>query len=207
MKRHAKLQNYEEAQKIKHKLDLLSNLGVPAHQPWEYETNPNLVAEKNSQRVKNLCDLLSLKFKDDFRIEGYDISHLSGSNVVASMVVFTNGVKDTNKYRRFKIKADKNDDFAAIFETVSRRQHHDWTEPDLGLIDGGVEQVRAATRAANYNFIGLAKREETVILNDLTKLELPKNTDALKLLQEIRDESHRFAQSYHKKLRSKKMLQ
>jgi len=123
------------------------------------------------------------------------------------MVVFTSGVKDTGEYRRFKIKTDKNNDFAAMFEVLSRRKHNDWRPPDLVLIDGGTEQVKAAQRAADYNFIGLAKRDETIILGNHQELRLPRNTAALKLLQEIRDEAHRFAQNYHKKLRSRKMLQ
>ena len=207
MKSAAKENNFETALKLKNQIDILTNLGVPAHQPWEYETNPNLVAERNIQKVQELCGLLKFEYKDNFRIEGYDISHVSGSSVVASMVVFTSGVKDTGEYRRFKIKTDKNNDFAAMFEVLSRRKHNDWRPPDLVLIDGGTEQVKAAQRASDYNFIGLAKRDETIILGNHQELRLPRNTAALKLLQEIRDEAHRFAQNYHKKLRSRKMLQ
>ncbi len=143
------------------------------------------------------------------RIEGYDISHQSGTNAVASMVVFTNGVADRTEYRKFKIKEDKNDDFANMREVLTRRLRHDeWPRPDLILIDGGAPQLAAVhdiLDAAGIPYIGLAKEEETIVTLDKT-YNLPNNSHIIKLLQRIRNESHRFAITYHTLLKRKNML-
>jgi excinuclease ABC subunit C len=181
--------------------------------------------------------LLSL---DSFpkRIEGYDISHMQGSDVVASMVVFTNGVSDKANYRKFKTKINKNDDFYNMNETIKRRLSNknikSWGLPSLVLIDGGKGQLDAAIKARDelnqtkLPFIGLAKREEQIVLSllrsnvklndnylnklggfkteskDFVLINLPHNTNLIKLLQRIRDESHRFAVSYHSILKVKR---
>ena len=143
------------------------------------------------------------------RIEGYDISHQSGTNAVASMVVFTNGVADRTEYRKFKIKEDKNDDFANMREVLTRRlKHHEWPRPDLILIDGGEPQLAAVhdlLESAAIPYIGLAKENETIVLPSRT-YKLPKNSHIIKLLQRIRNESHRFAITYHTLLKRKNML-
>lgn len=211
MKLYSKLQNFEEALKLKNQIDLLTSLGVPTHQPWEYQTNPNISAEININKIKILCDLLKIKFKNNFRIEGYDISHLSGTNVVGSMVVFIDGVKNTNEYRRFKIKIDQNDDTFAMNEVLSRRFNHpEWPFPDLILVDGGPLQLAAACHSGegrNLSMVSLAKRDEIIYLPNGGQIALPKSNLGLQLLMAIRDESHRFAQNYHHLLRKKKMIQ
>jgi excinuclease ABC subunit C len=172
------------------------------------------------------------------RIEGYDISHMQGSDVVASMVVFTNGVSNKAEYRKFKTKINKNDDFYNMHETLKRRlsekNRKAWGLPDLVLIDGGKGQLDAAIRARDESglsqipFIGLAKREEQIVVHntlskvklnmlsikqlggyvteseDFTLVNLPTSTNLVKLLQRIRDESHRFAVSYHSVLKTKR---
>ncbi len=146
-------------------------------------------------------------------IEGFDISHLSGTNTVASMVRFRNGEPDKDEYRRFKIKTlnGEIDDFKAMKEVVLRRYKRLILEgkplPDLVLIDGGLGQLSSAVRAlkslqANIPLASIAKKfEEIWIPNRGSPLRMDKKSNALKLLQRVRDESHRFAISYNKLLR------
>jgi excinuclease ABC subunit C len=150
-------------------------------------------------------------------LECFDISHISGTFVVASMVRFADGKPDRDNYRRFRIKGFMgNDDFRSMEEVVGRRYRRLHVEgkpfPDLVVIDGGRGQVGAALKAfvaLDLNpppIIGLAKREETVIFPDERKpLDLPLDHPGLRLLQRLRDEAHRFANTYNADLRSKKI--
>ncbi len=168
------------------------------------------------------------------RIEGYDISHMSGTNNVASLVVATNGVADKAEYRKFKMQIPGNNDFAHMNETMLRRfsgKHLDWPKPDLLLIDGGKGQLGAALeglreRGVSIPAIGLAKRLEEIVIHkefsgvtlnpeaypeasisesdDFYVVLLPRDAHIVKLLQRIRDESHRFAVSYHTVLKRQK---
>jgi excinuclease ABC subunit C len=146
------------------------------------------------------------------RIECYDISNTSGINATGSMVVFTKGEKDSASYRRFKIKKDyknKPNDFAMMQEMLERRlKHNDWPKPSLIVVDGGKGQVSSVKQIINnlslqIPLIGLAKREETIITSDLKEIKLAKDSKALQLIMRLRDEAHRFAITYHKKLRAK----
>ncbi len=179
------------------------------------------------QGLSGLAEILSLTDVPR-RIEGFDISHMSGTDNVASMVVFESGVPNKAAYRKFKMRLPGNDDFAHMFEAISRRLSEDnckeWGLPNLFLIDGGKGQLGAALKArdlANMTLpmIGLAKREEEIVVSnrditlnlgaihklggfvstsdDFSVVALPKNSHITKLLQRIRDESHRFAVSYH----------
>lgn len=162
-----------------------------------------------------LAQLVGLK-NPPRRVEGFDISHIQGTDTTASMVVFTDGIPEKAAYRKFKMRTPGNDDFAHIYETINRRLSSSnakkWGVPELMLIDGGKGQLSAAMLArdeAGYGripMIGLAKRFEDVILknNDgsFNTVQLPENSHLVKLLQRIRDESHRFAVSYHSTLRS-----
>ncbi len=177
-----------------------------------------------------LRDLLGLS-KIPRRIEGYDISHMSGTNNVASMVVATNGLADKKEYRKFKLRIPGNNDFAHMNEALSRRfsgKHLDWPMPDLLLIDGGKGQLDAALKILEERnlfipTIGLAKREEEIVIHkirsnvnfsggapvsqeseDFLLMLLEKNSDIVKLLQRVRNESHRFAVSYHTVLKRQK---
>ena len=154
------------------------------------------------------------------RMECYDISHISGTNKVASMVVFTNGEPDKAAYRKFRIKTvEGNDDFASLQETLTRRltelkngseDESLGARPDLIVIDGGKGQLSSvmeivdALGVTDIPFISLAKREEEVFLPGRSEpVILPRNSYALKLLQRIRDEAHRFAITFHRQLRKK----
>ena len=150
-------------------------------------------------------------------IECFDISHVSGTFVVASMVRFVGGKPDKRGYRRFKIKSFVgNDDFRAMEEVVGRRYSRLLEEgqsfPELVVIDGGLGQVMASLKAFEVMeaeappLIGLAKREETIVFPDERgELKLKPSDPALRLLQRVRDEAHRFANRFNADLRSKKI--
>ena len=157
--------------------------------------------------------------KPPIRMECFDNSHLQGTNLVASMVVFENGKPKKSEYRKFKIKTvDGNDDFASMREVVFRRYRRLLDEnqklPDLIIIDGGKGQISAAIEALEklglqdkVQIISLAKRLEEIFLPDEREpILLPKSSSSLKLLQQIRDEAHRFAITFHRTLRSKETL-
>ncbi len=152
------------------------------------------------------------------RIEGYDISTLQGRQAVGSQVVFRDGAPYKGGYRRYRIRAvEGQDDFAMLAEVLGRRLGHladagDET-PDLILIDGGLGQVQRAAAVlreagrGEIPLIGLAKREEEVYRPGAPEpLRLPRNSPALQLLQRVRDEAHRFAVTYHRRLRSREMV-
>lgn len=150
-------------------------------------------------------------------MECFDISHISGTFCVASLVRFSDGRPDKAQYRRYKIKSFVgNDDFRAMEEVVGRRYrrlHEEGrTFPDLVVIDGGVGQVGAALKAfagAELQppaLIGLAKKNETIIFSDgRDSLNLPAEHAGLRLLQRLRDEAHRFANSFNAELRSQRI--
>lgn len=150
-------------------------------------------------------------------MECFDISHISGTFVVASMVRFSEGRPDKAAYRRFQIKSFVgNDDFRAMEEVVGRRYRRLRDEgkpmPDLVVIDGGRGQIGAALKAFLVlemeppALIGLAKKHETIIFPDeRAPLNLSLNSPALNLLQRLRDEAHRFANTYNAELRSRKI--
>jgi excinuclease ABC subunit C len=152
------------------------------------------------------------------RIEGFDIAQLDGKHPVASLVSFKNGAPDKKNYRYFKLRSVIGvvDDFAAMREAVQRRYSRLIREggdlPDLVLIDGGIGQVNAAKGVmdglgADIPVVGLAKREEELWLPDANKaLVLSRRSEALKVLQFIRDETHRFATGLNQRLRSKDLF-
>ena len=163
-----------------------------------------------------------LKLKNfPYRMECYDISHIQGTNTVASMVTFINGLPKKSEYRKFKIHSTegKPDDFQSMKEVLTRRFKHlgdekKWAKPDLIIIDGGkgqlssVMQIVDAMGITGIDIVSLAKREEEVFLPKQSKsILLPRDSGALYLIQRIRDEAHRFAITYHRQLRSKSSLQ
>ncbi|MFP4654088.1 MAG: excinuclease ABC subunit UvrC [Methanohalobium sp.] len=151
-----------------------------------------------------------------YHIEAFDISNISGTDAVGSMVVFENGAPVNSKYRQFNIKnVEGIDDFAMISEVVYRRYSRVLYEnkplPDLILIDGGPGQVSAAKKSleglnlGNIPMIGLAKQYEHIISPDNEVIILSQKSDSLKLIMRIRDEAHRFAVSSHRRKRTAKL--
>ncbi|MCX7611678.1 MAG: excinuclease ABC subunit UvrC [Ignavibacterium sp.] len=152
------------------------------------------------------------------KIECFDISNIQGSDNVASMVVFVDGKPKKSLYRKFIIKTVEGaDDFASMQEVFHRRYskliENNEIMPDLIIVDGGKGQLSSAVEVLNklgiknYNIIGLAKRLEEVFLPNKSEPEMiPKTSSGLKLLQQIRDEAHRFANTFHKERRSKRII-
>ena len=165
--------------------------------------------------VEELGRVLGLE-KKPWRMECFDISHIQGAETVASMVVFEGGAPKKSDYRRFKIKSaeGKPDDFLSMREVTTRRYGKPDAEdmPDLIVIDGGLGQLSSALsiiRGAGHTtpVIGLAKQFELIFVEGTSEpVELPRNSQALYLMQRIRDEAHRFAITYHRKLRGKRNL-
>ena len=161
--------------------------------------------------LKNLLNLDHLPV----RIEGFDIAHIGGKMPVASLISFYNGNPDKKNYRYFRLKTTDGiiDDFASMREASSRRYtrlvNDNLPLPDLILIDGGIGQVNAVqgvldSLELDIPIIGLAKRDEEIYLpHNSTPISLPRRSDALRLLQRVRDETHRFATSRNQNLRTK----
>lgn len=166
-----------------------------------------------------LAEKLQLK-NFPHRMECYDISHIQGTNTVASMVTFINGQPKKSEYRKFKIKMTegKPDDFLSMKEVLTRRLSHlgeeKWAKPDLIIIDGGKGQLSSVMEiieelgVTGIDVVSLAKKHEEVFLPKQSKpVILPRKSSALFLFQRIRDEAHRFAITFHRQLRSKSMIQ
>ncbi len=232
MLRFAKQQNFEAAAWARTRLFALRRL----NQQVVFSDREFMDISKD-HALSELVTLLQLPGYPR-RIEGFDVSHMQGTDVVASMVVFTNGVSNKGEYRKFKTKKDHNNDFYNMNETIKRRLRdkkiNSWGTPDLMLIDGGKGQLDAAIKArdemgkSSIRFIGLAKREEQIVIakdrsgveldraylqklggfcsetDDFILINVPHSAHVIKLLQRIRDESHRFAVSYHSTLKRKR---
>ena len=198
-----------------------------------------MLADKNAKVVLDNAKISKMsKIRDDFneigsylaeklqlqnfphRMECYDISHIQGTNTVASMVTFINGLPKKSEYRKFKVKMTegKPDDFLSMKEVLTRRLSHlgeeKWAKPDLMIIDGGKGQLSSVMQIieelgiSGIDVVSLAKKHEEVFLPKQSEpVILPRNSSALFLFQRIRDEAHRFAITYHRQLRSKKMIE
>ena len=210
----AKLE-YEKAGVFRDRIRLIERLdqrGTP-----DENVQPEVFAADPTEALVQLQSIL--KANEPVRIiEGIDIANIAGSESVGSLVKFIDGRPFRNGYRRFKIKTVEGiDDYAMIAEVVKRRYKYalagEELWPDLVLIDGGLGHLHAAQEAFREmnapvpRIASIAKREEEVFMPGSTKpLKLPRTSAALKLLQYVRDEAHRFAQHYHHLLRDKKML-
>ena len=252
MKLAARTQQFETAARIRNQLRYLSELGKQI-----VFSDKEFLDISKDRALADLMELFGLATVPA-RIEGYDVSHLSGTNVVASMVVFSNGVSDRTRYRKFKMTKQQNDDYASMRETLRRRFSEknlkQWGAPDFVLIDGGQSQLEVALDVLDeYGLsiptVSVAKRQEEIVvhasrshvatgfLEQLISAPQPgahvrregefyyvnlhvgqinagshsKNLrggqtmsrygDVVKLFQRVRDESHRFAISYHETLR------
>ncbi|MDB4939672.1 MAG: excinuclease subunit [Candidatus Doudnabacteria bacterium] len=197
----------------------LITLGIENAKEYFESWSRDQVSElsRTTLALDELQKVLKLK-ETPFRIECFDISNIQGTNSVASMVVFENGKPNRSQYRKFKIKIDgQPNDFAMMKEALTRRFHlshredteQKWPLPNLLVVDGGKGQLGMAVEVLNeyaldIPVIGLAKREEEIFWPGKAEpILLPKSDYALQLLQRLRDEAHRFAITFHKKLRSK----
>lgn len=175
--------------------------------------------DRTNQALLQLESALALD-APPLRIECFDISTLHGNFTVASMVVFTNGKADKSQYRRFKIRAelDEANDFVSMTEVLGRRYSPErmaderfGSRPDLLVVDGGKPQLTAAINQLNelgldIPVCGLAKSDEEVFVPwDDTPIVLPTGSASLYLIKQVRDESHRFAITFHRELRDKAM--
>lgn len=242
MRKAAAAQNFEKAAELR---DALADLRKTTKRTEKFERIPYTlpVAINPESDVRELARVLNLPNPPD-RIEGFDISNISGTFAVASMVSFWRGRPDRSNYRRFRMKTvTGQDDFACMAETVHRRYSRlkkeaeekekggkeEWEQeiagpasplllfpsapfPDLILIDGGKGQLNAACAELaklglnQIPIIGLAKEfEEIYRPGESAPLRLSHDSPALKLLQRVRDESHRFANTYNAKLRLRKI--
>ena len=174
---------------------------------------------KLDEALSQLATTLKLA-KNPRRIECYDISNLSGQDAVSSMVVFTDGIPDLQQYRHFKMRTKGPNDFAMMQETLERRfssRNARWQHPDLIIVDGGKGQLSSATKSLKklgleIPICGLAKRYETIIVQQEANADVifmehnfSAGTSVLHLIQRIRDEAHRFAISYHRVSRKKRI--
>ena len=185
-----------------------------AHQNAQEDLQKRLKERGAGFALDELAQVLGLQRKP-YRIEGFDISHLDGKYPVASLVSFKNGIPDKKNYRHFKLRTVIGliDDYAAMREVIQRRYTRILNEnkelPDFILVDGGLGQVNAAKQVLDEleitcDIAGLAEQNEEIWLAQAKEpIVLSKRSEALKILQFVRDESHRFALNLNKKLRSK----
>jgi len=212
MAKEAAQRNFERAASLR---DIVFALQASLKKTRKFSRDlPSKVSERST--MESLQTELKLSVLPQ-TIECFDISHISGTFVVASMVQFIDGRPNKSGYRRFKIKSfEGNDDFRSMEEVVGRRYRRIHQEgkpfPDLVVIDGGRGQVGAAIKAFLIQdleppaIIGLAKKHEAIIFPDEREpLRLPLRHSGLQLLQRCRDEAHRFANTFNADLRSKRI--
>ena len=212
MRKAAADRDYEKAASLR---DLLDALKRTTEKSRRFLRENPLPRRDEAGALTSLAAALGLE-RPPATAECFDISHISGTLAVASMVRFVDGQADKSGYRRFKIKSfEGNDDFRSMQEVVGRRYTRLHEEhrafPELVIIDGGLGQVGAALAAFKEHdlapppLIGLAKREETIVFPDGRELKLPRHDVGLALLMRIRDEAHRFANDFNADLRSRKL--
>ncbi len=199
--------------KVQKEVLSLARENATAHLKNYIERHIELKEKKLLEEVQKTLGLSQLPV----RIEGYDISNISGTDSVGSMVVFTNGKPDRKEYRHFKIKYTKGpDDFAMLEEVLTRRfsegEGFSSAFPNLILIDGGKGQLEVALKIKKFynilvDVISIAKKEELIFVEGRKDfLRLKEDSPVLQLVQRVRDESHRFAKSYFEKLHLKRIV-
>src|SRR5215213_6888500 len=214
----SKDQDYEKAARLRDEIKALQALGARARKGEEEYWQPESFVSNPREGMLELQTILQLPEAPRI-LEGIDIAHLQGGEMVGSKVCFIDGVPFKDGYRRYKIKHGQgNNDYLSIQEVVSRRYREAGSNnelyPDVILIDGGLGQLHAALdvfKSMDVSppmVIALAKKEELVYVQAKSEpVRLARNNTGLKLLQYIRDEAHRFAQHYHHILRRKSQLE
>ena len=219
IKYQSKEEHYEDALELRNRLFSLEQLiHLRSFERFEYSNAYD--PEVALQKLKGMLDCFPLSegktHKDGVqslsRIECYDISNLMQKEATASMVVATDGILDKAEYKRFKLKETGVSDFKMLTETITRRMGNDWTKPNLIVVDGGTPQVATIHRLLKrlqleIPLMGIAKHPDRIVV--LTKGEsktyrFSLHNEGFKLIQQLRDESHRFAKKYHTFLRGKK---
>jgi len=220
MEKFSKAQEFEKAANRRDQIKLLENI-------LEHARVIQIINERKNESwqeiEKELRKVLGVRRKIK-RIEGYDISNIQGQTATGSMIVFKEGKSDKSEYRKFKIKIDgKPDDVAMLREVISRRfKHREWSFPELILIDGGKAQLNAALsvtrnyylsrnkklRTKKIALVALAKKDNKLYLENRKEPILLKNIsqEISNLLLRIRDKAHRFAITYHRNLRKKRLI-
>jgi len=210
--------NFEKAAALRDQIKALHSLGQRGKKGEQEYWQPEAFVSNPQEGVAKLQEILDLPEPPRI-LEAIDIAHLQGGEMVGSKVTFIDGVPFKDSYRRYRIRHGQgNNDYLSIQEVVSRRYREAGANnelyPDVILIDGGPGQLHAALDAFKTMevkppmVISLAKKEEIVYTQARTEpLRLPRNNAALRLLQYIRDEAHRFAQHYHHILRHKAQLE
>ncbi len=215
MKQEAEKGNYERAAELRNEL-----FGLKGLKKKIVFSDKEFLDISSDQALLQLQKLLILE-KPPRRIEGYDISHQSGQDVVASMVVFTNGASDRSEYRKFKLKKQQNNDTESLKEVLARRlKHSEWDFPDLIILDGGVQQVSAISPLLSDLKIPVIGRDKSgdhsksasvkIVIpeNDGYKIvELASDSHVSRLIARIDEEAHRFAITYHTLLKRKRFLE
>jgi excinuclease ABC subunit C len=218
MNRNASEHKFELAAMVRNQLSGLYELVSKRYDPMLY-TMDSMIEDMAGTESDSLRSVLRRIYPDIpklDRIECIDISNTSGKNPTGSLVVLSHGLVDTKEYRRFRIRQSNGPDDVGMLEEVIRRRfsHIDWPFPNLFIVDGGKPQVlRAAQVFSSLDIaiplIGLAKRQEEIVVmrgTKLTVIHLPLTHPAIHILQRIRDESHRFAIGYHRKLRKQAFI-
>jgi len=210
--------NFERAARLRDEIKALSALRDRAKKGDQQYWQPEAFVTDPKKGIVKLQEVLELPEPPRI-VEGIDIAHLQGGEMVGSKVCFIDGVPFKDSYRRYKIKHEQgNNDYLSIQEIVSRRYREAGISnelyPDVILIDGGLGQLHAAMEVFKTMdvkppmVISLAKKEELVYVQAKSEpIRLPRNHAGLRMLQYIRDEAHRFAQHYHHILRRKAQLE
>ena len=203
-------EKFEQAHKLKQARDAV-------YEATQVSTGLSAFLKSDPQTEKQLRNLKELLAARDIevnleRIEGYDVSTLQQKGTVGGMVVFVMGVASRSDYRLFKMQWDAEGDTAAMEEMLERRfNHQEWPFPDLVLVDGGKPQISSALKVVpkDIEVIGIAKKEETFVYKKdgaFIEVKLKNEWPAKALMQKIRDEAHRFSNSYQGKVRRKAMI-
>ncbi len=210
-------QQFEQALMIKKRIETMYRVSQQRYDPAIFlERGAEDVYAQELDAFRSALLPYYPKLSSLSRIECYDISQLSGTSAVGSMVVLTDGRADNKEYRKFRIRTVKGiSDVAMMAEVLTRRfSHPEWPSADFILVDGGKGQVHTAKSVMDAHSVqtpmgGLAKRNEEIILpsgKEFIVLRLPLSGKAIKVAQRIRDEAHRFAITYNRLLRSKRLL-